>query len=63
MSAYGGIDIVYTLKSSINNGTDYFKIDPITGNITTTNIPTDRERTSEYTLVVEAQDRGQDPIR
>ncbi|XP_072039293.1 cadherin EGF LAG seven-pass G-type receptor 2-like [Amphiura filiformis] len=55
--------IVYSLKSATNNGLNYFQINPTTGDITVKNDGTDRETTSEYTVIVEAQDRRLDPIR
>ena len=59
----GTTDVVYGLKSSSNNGLNFFEIDEITGEIKVKNDTTDAETVDLYTLVVEAQDRRLDPIR
>ncbi|XP_072050359.1 cadherin EGF LAG seven-pass G-type receptor 2-like [Amphiura filiformis] len=56
-------DIVYILKSVSNNGGSLFAIDRISGIITVESDQTDYEDLTQYTLVVEAQDRGIEPFR
>ncbi len=59
----GTTEIFYSLKSGNNGGLEVFEIDKNTGEVTVKSIDTDFELYKEYTLVVEAQDRGTEPPR
>ena len=56
-------DIVYILKSVSNNGGNLFTIGRVSGDITLVSGDTNYEDLTQYTLVVEAQDRGVEPFR
>ena len=60
----GTSDILYTVKSGSNGGQEIFDIiDKTSGNITLISGDTNYELYRDYTLVVEAQDRGTEPPR
>ncbi|XP_072039294.1 cadherin-23-like [Amphiura filiformis] len=56
-------DIVYSIRSSSDGGIDKFQINEASGEITVKDDTINAEDVASYTLVVEAQDRRQDPIR
>ncbi|XP_072037582.1 cadherin-23-like [Amphiura filiformis] len=56
-------DIIYSIRSSSDDGIDKFKIDETSGEITVKDDTINAEDVALYTLVVEAQDRRLDPIR
>ena len=55
--------IFYHLQSASNNGSRVFDVEKTSGNITVISDATDAETTTEYTLVVEAEDRASNPVR
>ena len=60
----GTSDILYNLKSGSNDGLLIFDIiDKTSGNIILISDDTNYELHRDYTLVVEAQDRGTEPPR
>ena len=66
MTANGASDssrIFYRLQSASNNGSRVFDVEKTSGNITVISDATDAEKTTEYTLVVEAEDRNSNPLR